>query len=379
MISREDLKTLLSQVPEAESPVLSVYLNVDQSQAVNLNRGFEAALKSLIQNSERQLSETQKKDFIRDAEIAASFVADYQPEGKSLVLFCDASRDFMWKKSLSVALDNRIQWNLRPYIRPLLEVRDEFERIGMVIADRANARLLTIFQGRIIYQKSTSAQSDVKKVDASGMDQMLSQPHFQRKADEHVRTHLRVVSQLCDRMVEEQRLERIILAGRPEVIGELKPLLSDRVKRSIIGMSNLPVDSPDAEILKETRTMIVSEERRREGESVRELLTEAAKNRLAVTGLEKTLDALHENRIKELVYSEGLHLQGSECRESGDLFTREVAECPFCGHETTPVEDLLEAILVKVVENGGTVEQVRGNIAERLGQEAGGSGAYLRL
>ena len=100
MISHDDLKELLSRTPDASSPVLSVYLNVDQSQAVNLNRGFEAALKSLIQKSERSLSDSERKSFVRDAEFASSFVADYQPNGKSLVLFCNASRDFLWQKSL---------------------------------------------------------------------------------------------------------------------------------------------------------------------------------------------------------------------------------------------------------------------------------------
>ncbi|MGW8179142.1 MAG: hypothetical protein ACWGQW_10310 [bacterium] len=49
MISWKDLEGLLAFETESSSPILSVYLNVDQSRAVNLNRGFEAALKSLLQ------------------------------------------------------------------------------------------------------------------------------------------------------------------------------------------------------------------------------------------------------------------------------------------------------------------------------------------
>ena len=39
MISTEDVRELIEHKAQAGSGVLSVYLNVDQSQAVNLNRG----------------------------------------------------------------------------------------------------------------------------------------------------------------------------------------------------------------------------------------------------------------------------------------------------------------------------------------------------
>jgi peptide chain release factor subunit 1 len=379
MISRDDLRELLSQKSDSSSPVLSIYLNVDQSQAVNLNRGFEAALKSLIQKSEKKLSGSDKKSFGQDADFASSFIADYQPDGKSIVLFCDASRGFVWQRSLSVPMKNRVQWRTRPFIRPLLEIRDEFERIGVILVDRAKARILTVHQGRILADYSSTAQSDVKKIDASGMDQMLSQPHFQRKADEHARSHLRAVVQIFERTAADQRLDHLVVGGRTEVVAELKTLLPDRWKRSIAGTLSLSADSPDSEIIRESEKLIVSEERRTEDQIISRLITEAAKNHLAVTGLENTLEALQENRIKELVYSEGIHLQGSECIENGELFTGKVKTCPFCNKETKKSEDLLESLIVKVVENGGTVEQARGKSAERFKESHQGIGAFLRF
>jgi len=44
MISRAAVDSLLERPPSPGSPVLSVYLDVDQSRAANLNREFEAAL-----------------------------------------------------------------------------------------------------------------------------------------------------------------------------------------------------------------------------------------------------------------------------------------------------------------------------------------------
>jgi hypothetical protein len=53
-ISRTELENLIER-KGAESGVLSVYLEVDQSRAANLNRGFTAALKDRLRAIEQEV------------------------------------------------------------------------------------------------------------------------------------------------------------------------------------------------------------------------------------------------------------------------------------------------------------------------------------
>lgn len=380
MISRKDLKGLLAFESERSSRVLSVYLNVDQGQAVNLNRGFEAVLKSLIQKAEKGVQHgSLKKRFLEDAKGVALFVSDYEPEAKSLVVFHDASKGFFWHRNFEVALANAVHWQSRPYIRPLLEARDEYERSGVILADRARARLFVVAMKAIEEISEALAEADVRKYDASGTDQMLSQMSFQRKADEHARLHLKNVAERMERLSARHKFDRLILAGTQEVVSELRSMLSERLKKSLVGMLPLPIDAGVSEILEATIELQERFERSDERELVQNLLTAAAKKQLAVTGLNPVLEAALDGRIRHLVYADNYASEGCECRDCRALCVRKLEKCSRCGGTVQDVEDLVEALVVKVVGDGGVLEQVRGDAAIELTQQAGGIGAFLRF
>jgi peptide subunit release factor 1 (eRF1) len=380
MISQKDLKDLLAFESEVTRPILSVYLNVDQSQAVNLNRGFESALKSLLQKVEQGIeSETLKRSFLEDSQRVASFVGDYEPEAKSLVIFHDSSRNYLWHQSFEVELPSSVHWHHRPYIRPLLEAKDEFERYGVILTDRARARLFIVAMNAIEEIREALAEADVRKFDASGTDQILSQMSFQRKADEHARWHLRNVAERMNKLAERYKFDRLILAGTQEVVSELRNLLADRLKRSIVGTMAFPIDAGISEILEETIALQEQYERTSEMKLVQNLLTASAKNQLAVTRLNAVLEAALDGRIRQCIYSEGFSSQGSECQGCGSLFASSVERCPRCKETVLTVEDLVESLVVKVVRDGGTLEQVKGEAAGELTRHGGGVGAFLRF
>jgi peptide chain release factor subunit 1 len=378
MISRQDLKTLLSRERKDGEGVLSVYLDVDQGRAVNLNRGFEAAFRSLTQGVEKGLENSQKKQFQEAAKRAGAFLADYQPSGKCIVYFGDAGGDFSWHRSLGVGLANKITWHTRPYIRPLIEAQDEFERYALVLTDRARARLFTIFLGIIEEKHEALAGADVRKFDASGSDQMRSQMSFQRKADEHARWHLKHVAEILDKLSGSERFDRLVLAGTTEAVGELKGLLPDRLRKLVVGSVSLAIDAGEAQILDETIGLLERVERESENAIVEDLLTAAAKNRQAVLGFEGTLQALREGRIRRLVYGGEPAVEGGHCLTCDQLFLG-TKLCPNCEKDLHTLDDLLEIVVGKVFQEGGEIEQVRGQASERLASEGEGIGAFLRF
>ena len=71
MISEADIAEIRTHQAVPDSPVLSVYLDVDQGKASNLNRQFEVVLKDMLRSIKEQLDEKQLQSFAADAERVA--------------------------------------------------------------------------------------------------------------------------------------------------------------------------------------------------------------------------------------------------------------------------------------------------------------------
>src|SRR5262245_34460790 len=121
MLSAADIERIVERKATPDSPVLSVYLDIDQSKASNLNRGFEVSLRELLRSIATELEEEQLQSFSADRERAQQFVSALQPAGKSLILFCDASENLVWAREINAAVQNSARWRKRPYVLPLLE------------------------------------------------------------------------------------------------------------------------------------------------------------------------------------------------------------------------------------------------------------------
>ncbi len=378
MISTEDVRELIEHKAQTGSGVLSVYLNVDQSQAVNLNRGFEAALKNMLRGLEETLqNEDQKKSLSLACDQVLRAVTNYSPHGKSLVIFCDPKGVFR-QQELKIGVENSVRWSAKPYIRPLLEAFDEFKRYGIVLTDKGHSRLFTVFLDQIEEHVDALAVQDVKHIKSPGNDHIRSQMQVQRKADGHVKHHLKNVAELLGRVAEEHQFERLVLAGPVAATNELHGLLPTPLRRLLIGTIPLSMDANGAQIMDATRKLQHGAERADEEHIVGDLITAAAKNNQAVTGLDPTLKTLHEGRVWRIIYADGFTPQGGECTNCGYLFAGSVRNCAYCESEVQPVKDVVARAVSRVLNSGGRAEQVREKAAQRL-HDAGGIGAFLRF
>jgi hypothetical protein len=135
MISQADIEPLANRNAIPGSPVLSVYLDMDQSKAANLNRQFEAALNSMLGSLSTGMNPEEQSNFNLDAEPVRRYVAGLEARAKGVIVFPDASEDFFWTREIHVPLRNRARWTDTPYLVPLMEILDEYERYGVVLFD----------------------------------------------------------------------------------------------------------------------------------------------------------------------------------------------------------------------------------------------------
>jgi peptide chain release factor subunit 1 len=377
MISRDDLRELLDRAENPRGPILSVYLDTDQSREVNIERGFETVLKDMLREIKQKLDKDKQKVFMEDAERVRKFVEEeYRDPRRSLIIFSDVSDNFFRVYELNVNVRNGPWWNETPYVRPLLELLDEYERHGVVLTDRQHARLFTVYLGEIEEHREAFAIADVRHVHSAGMDHLLSQMNIERKADVHAHWHLKKLADLMSHLASVHEFDWLILAGTVEATSHLYSLLPPKLRDRVVRQITLDVDANKATVLEEALRIEVEVERERETRLVEQLMTAAAKHQKAVMKLSATLRALQEWRISELVYTEGFTTPGGQCTNCKALFAGEKESCDYCGREVRQVDDLIDRADTRVVEMDGKVEQVRGDAAARLGQE-GGIGAFL--
>jgi peptide chain release factor subunit 1 len=378
MITRHDVESLLKHEAKASSFVLSIYLHVDRSLGLDAIHQMQTSLKQRLKEIELQLDKRAAVDFATDAARVLRSLADHKPRGQSFAIFCDDSEDFFRLYALNAPLRDGVWWGKTPHVRPLLELFDEYERFGVILTDKAQARLFTVFLGEIEEQREAFAASEVKHIKAPSKDRLRSQMNIQRKTEMYVLWHLKHVAEMMDRLADFHSFDRLVLAGPVEATSELRRLLSKRLRSRVVGTLTLSIQASEQQVLDETLKIEQEIERAAEIELVEELITIAAKQGQAAQGLEPTLDALRKGRIWRLVYADGLDLHGKVCSNCSSLFVEDRESCVYCEAELKPVDDLIEHMAESVIDGGGEVELVQGLAAQRL-LKAGGIGAFLRF
>jgi peptide subunit release factor 1 (eRF1) len=355
-------------------------LNVDQSQPVNLNRGFEKKLKDMLVNVKDTIrNDEELKAFKTASERLKDFAAAYHPEARGVIAVFDAADGFFWSEEADFPMGNLVRWNRKAFIRPIAAAIDEHERFGIVLLDRARLRLFTMFLGEI--EEHLSEEFDPRKVRHTktvGMDHLGSASRAQRKGDEQVRLNLRHALGDMRAMLEEHGIQRIILAGSSAITAELLGIMPQRLASRVIARVDIPISAAIEEIKAAAAPAAEKYERDTEEALVRDLVTSAAKTDRAVVGLGHTLHAVNQRRVWQLACADGFCAPGFECSKCGALFSIETAACSLCGSAAFPVGDVVEQAVDQAFRKGARIEVVRGGEAESALMNFGGIGAFLQ-
>ncbi len=378
--TNNELQALIGHRPQAGAKVLTVYLDVDQSRQSNVNHGYLRTAKDRLRAREQSIKDPHEREsFNRNCEKILETISTEGARGRTLVLISDASNDFLWRRELFINLAPAVRWDERPYVRPLVEAVDEYERYCVVVADREKGRIFSVYLGQIEEEKDVMSAEKRKYIKAAGKDTVRSQPGWQRREEEHALWHLKEVAGAVENLASRVSFDRLILAGQHEITNELRGILPKRLQALVVREIPLAVDESDHAVLK--ATMRVEEEVERESEVrlVDQLITAAAKDSQGVMGLQPTLNAMRQGRIMRLVYVFGHTVTGSLCPKCESLFEGNPGACPYdSARPLKPVDDVVERLADLVVDSGGRSENVRGPAAEKL-EKAGRIGALLRF
>ncbi len=377
MIRTADLERLAA-ANGGRHGVLSVYLNL--APARQLRRSYRTAFNDLVKRLEEQLDSERRAAFQAEVARVWRYLDTEPPRGQGLALFSCAPLDLWQAYHLPVPVADDLRFGPTPYVGPLLDVLDEYERFAVALVDKEKARLFSVFMGEI------EEERELFDVVPGRHDQGgWSQANYQRHHEMHVHWHLKRVAEALATLFRRRPFDRLVLAGPEEATSELRRLLPRPLRGRLVGTIPAETFMGEAEILRRTLEIERQLEREAEERIVGELAELTAAGGRATCGADATLDAIGQGEVRRLVVAEDTRFPGTECPQCGRLAragygaeAREGARCPLCGTELIILDDVVERATERVLDEKGTVEVVHAAAARRLMQECGGLGAFLR-
>jgi peptide subunit release factor 1 (eRF1) len=175
-------------------------------------------------------------------------------------------------------------------------------------------------------------------------------------AQRNIREALKVTEQFCRRY----KPQRLIVAGAEPTVTKFREALPKTLHEKVIGSFNADMNESDSEIRERSFEILRQVETEREAALVEAVFTAAAKGRGGVIRLADTLGAAHEGRIQTLVIARDYHQPGYQCHNCAYITDQPLGTCPFCSGEFGEISDATEALVTKVIEDGGKVEVIDG-------------------
>jgi peptide chain release factor subunit 1 len=371
MFTEQDLNDLV-QFRSDESPILSLYLNVDPTE--QSTEQYRLTLRTLLKGV---TDEAGAADVDR---VERYFEFEYDWQGRGVAVFSCQDADFWRGFSLAVPLQNQVYVSHRPYIKPLTDVLDAYGRYGVILVDREVARMLVFGLGELV-DTSGMLGEEVRRVKhggASGVAGMRGgmTARAARRGEAVIQRNLKEMVEAAEAFYAASDLTRLVLGGSEANVSQFHDMLPKAIQDKVIGSFPVDLGAPVTEIQTRSMELIEGVAQKREVELVDEMIAGWKRGSGAAVGLSDTLAALQEHRPWVLLVEVGFEASGFRCKSCRYLTLSERSECPLCGGSVEQVDDLVDTMVLRALEQGVEVEIVRGN--EAL-EEAGSIGALLRF
>lgn len=364
MLSENDLRELLEF--NAAEPVLSVYLNTDPSEG-NTDT-HKRRLRSMI----KEINLTNDVTAIEKY-----FDHEYNWNGRGVATFSCYPKNFFRVYPLAVPVRNLIQISDRPSVKPLAALLDNYGSYGVVLVDKQGARLFFFHMGELREQEGVLGEI-VKRTKQGGGGSAVpgrrGSSVANRALDEVVDRNMKDSAEFAIRFFEDNHVRRVLIGGTDENVKMFCNLLPKAWQSLVMGTFPMSMTASHAEVRNRALELGVHVEMEREKRLVERLITQAAKENGAATGLESTINAVNQGRVQTLVISEGFRKNAFRCKSTGWLTTKPEEACNGAD-DIEKIYDVVEYIVNQVMRGGGEVDVV---MSSPELEQVGSIGAILR-
>ena len=296
----DDQLRRLAEFAPCAWPVVSLYLSAQPNErgqaqfAPWLRKELSGLRRTFPPNSENS------KSFEQDVQRIETWLAEQlQPATHGVALFACAYADgFFEAIQLNAPITkNELHVQDQPHLYPLARLIDQYPRYAAVTADTNAARIVVFGLNR---PQGAAEVENVKtrRSSAGGW----SQARFQRHVENFHKQHAKEVVDVLDRIVREEGLKHVVLAGDEHVvIPMLKAEMPKDLSAIVVDTKRLDPDAPDHVLLSKTMEALREADAQRDADKVDYLVNELRAGGLAVAGVVNTFTALEKGQVDELL------------------------------------------------------------------------------
>ena len=368
----EKLLDKLLNFDPVEAPVISLYLDAraDQHGQQNFLPFVRKQLTNRIKSYENQSDEqtSLEEDFVR---IVRYLESEVPPSVQGLAIFsCSKAKDWFEVGQFDAPFErNRLFVSDRPHLYPLARMNDQYRRYAVVLADTTPAQIFVFAAGRAVeHEEVENVKTKHTKVGG------WSQARYQRHQQNYHLQHAKEVVEMLERIVRDEGIEQIILAGdEAVVIPLLREQMPKPLEEKVIDALSLTINTPEHELLEESLTAFRKHDSLTDMEKVERLLNEYRADDLGVGGVPETLAACSNGQVEEMLIAakaDSIQFDEEEVRKVLELYQTD-ERLPELNQRTVADElvrraNVLSSAKVTFIEDSTRLERM------------GGVGALLR-
>lgn len=358
LLNSERLQRILN-LDSGGLPVVSMYLALDPGPG-DLHAAAKTKADSLL-HEVRALEEDQELDHERrmslrgDIEAIEELVERSARTPGALAIISCSGADALELVRLPRAVRDRIMVDETPWVRPLLAVLDEHHRCFAVVVDRELAHAWELYLGKIRDYGPLARDANRTLGPRAGDESRL-----QHKAEELEKRHYREVAAALGVLLSGERGDVVALGGHEDELPRLVEQLPRPLRERVAGTFAIdPAATRNAGLVQEHAQAVLDRyELELQVRSVANVLAKAAAGDFAVVGLDACLWAGSVAAVQTLYVQEGTIRPGVACDRSR-WFATSGERCPVCGDEMRRTPDVINELTEIVIDEGGSVRQVR--------------------
>ncbi|HXJ78636.1 MAG TPA: hypothetical protein VMS64_08155 [Candidatus Methylomirabilis sp.] len=348
--------TELARIERAETPVVSIYLNTRWNDEHQRER-VRVFLKNELAKARRApAGRADESDLEWIATQGDSIIAQERfPDAQGVALFACQALALREVLPVRVPFEDTFVVADAPFLRPLAAMLEQTPVALVVFIDTESARLIPLtLEGA---GEEVQLQSEVPGRHSRGGWAQMAQSGYQLHIEDHRGRHFEAVAESLTRLIERYAVKRIVMTGEAKNVTLFRKHLPPQIDRLVVGAVTAARHESASAILGRATGLLGHVAGHDQEMAVDAVLTEAAKSRQAVAGVDETLDAVNRGAVHQLYLLKDFRETGTRCSACGALQRGIHATCRFCGKETKAAE-LGEAMTDRVIGAQGKVETV---------------------
>lgn len=274
--------------------------------------------------------------------------ADLRPSSNGVAIFaCVGAGDFFEALQFDAPInEHRLYVYHQPHLYTLAKLQDNYRPYAALIADTNTARIFVFGLGRTIVKETVTS---VKVRSRSQLGGWWLRRYQAPVENFHLRHSKEVVQQL-ERIVQEEGIEHIFIAGDEVILSVLREQLPPSLAEKVVDELKLDITTPEHEILRATLASMREQDAQTDTDRVRAMIDEYRSGGLAAIGVHDVLAALANGQVDTVFLSTGLEQIHSEEEELHEALAPALKHLP----EDTRIR-ITDALVTRAQQTGAKV------------------------